>query len=352
MSFIDVQCHPGIPLVSDLYPYMEDSSVDRMRRSLFQLPSAGRHPGIDERSEDLLSIEGLSSLLDPDVTAAVLVPHQAMPVAGWCDTKLNGVFASAVNKYAEEKWLPSDSRFYLAGAISPQEPEEAVKEIRRLASHPRVVAVCMPLININLGQSHYQPILQALAESRLPLIIHMSGGEGLIVGAPTLGGIGPRRPEERYGILPQVAAANIASLIYDGVFVKFPNLRVIFADFGFDWAVSLMWRLDSEWRNLSLDVPWLKEPPSKFFERNIRLMIHDVGLAPTKLTRHVSGLLPSSMLMYGSNAPFSYTNRSTLIESIPEVLRENFLEMNALNTFAIKVAYSDKGTKNLTPAAQ
>ena len=65
------------------------------------------------------------------------------------------------------------------------------------------------------------------------MVVHPGGSEGVAIGPPTLGGVGPRSAEERYTLLPQVAQANIASLIYDGIFTRFPRLKVVFAGFGF-----------------------------------------------------------------------------------------------------------------------
>src|SRR5258708_40198388 len=96
---------------------------------------------------------------------AVLVPHQIMPVAGWADTVLCSVFANALNKYLQDKWLPCDSRFRLAAAISPHEPTLAAQEIDRVAADSRVAAVSMPMLAPHPGQSVYRPFLQAASPS-------------------------------------------------------------------------------------------------------------------------------------------------------------------------------------------
>jgi predicted TIM-barrel fold metal-dependent hydrolase len=63
--------------------------------------------------------------------------------------------------------------------------------------------------------------------------------------------------------------ANLISLIAEGVFDRFPGMRVVSAENGFGWAPSLMWRMDYLWEKLRDDVPHLSKPPSEYVREHV-----------------------------------------------------------------------------------
>ena len=42
-----------------------------------------------------------------------------------------------------------------------------------------------------------------------------------------------------------LAANQVMSLIFDGVFDHFPNLQILFIERAFNWILPLMWRMDA-----------------------------------------------------------------------------------------------------------
>jgi predicted TIM-barrel fold metal-dependent hydrolase len=65
--------------------------------------------------------------------------------------------------------------------------------------------------------------------------------------------------------------AHATSFICEGVFVKYPDLRLILLEGGISWIPPLLWRLDADWKLLRDEVPHLTELPSTYFRRNVRL---------------------------------------------------------------------------------
>lgn len=338
---IDCECHPLVENIDDLFPYMDRAWADRFVRSKFVLPRGYPHPGRDASLYGVDRVptpQEMGQALDPSVQTAVLIPSQVMPSAGWCDHAMSATFAAAVNDYVLDRWLGADPRFRLAVAVAPQDPDLAAVEIRRHAEDRRVAAASMSLMAVNMGHRHYEPIYEVACEFDLPLIIHPGGSEGVAVGPPTLGGVGPRSAEERYTLLPQVAQANIASLIYDGTFVRFPGLKVVFAGFGFDWVMPLLWRADMEWRNLRIDVPWVTKPPSEYTADHIRLVVDDLGVAPASAAQMIADLIPDEVLIYGSDRPFAAGDPGAVLDGIPERLRDRVAASNAEATFGARLA--------------
>lgn len=332
---IDTQYHCAVPSLAALQPYFDDSTMERLRRTRFTLPEDFVHPGggILPEGTKIPTAAEVAADISSETTAKILVPHQIYPTAGWTDTYLCAGYAAALNNYFIDNWLPVDPRFKLAIAVSPHEPALAVAEIERLATNKRVVAIAMPVIAINLGQSHYRPILEAANKHKLPLIVHPSGQEGLVIGTPALGGVGPRQEGEYEALVWQVATANIASLIFDGVFLQLPDLKVIFSGYGFSWAPPFVWRANMEWRNMRIDVPWITEPPSQIASRHIRLVIDDLDSTPPEMLHHLVNVVPKGVLMYGSNGAFGLIKEDVLLAALPDGARADVASGNAAATF-------------------
>lgn len=334
-SLIDCEHHLAIPALQDLLPYMEEGWAARFRRTGFSLPSGREHPGGGSVAGDDAppGPAEAAAALAPEIKAALLLPQQSFPVAGWTDTLLCSVYVAAVNRYVREHWIPASDRFRMAVAVSPHEPELAAAEIERYAADRAVAAVVMPVLATHLGQSFYRPILAAAARHKLPVIIHPSGREGTILGAPVLSGMGPRYPGEYHTLVWQVAATNIASMVYDGVFTDLPDLQVVFTGFGFEWLPNIVWHTDMEWRNLRIDIPWVVDPPSDVIARHVRIVVDDLGATPPNAAADIAGLLPEGMLLWGSNAPFATNTADEVLDAMPVALRELVACRNAEAVF-------------------
>lgn len=337
-TLVDCERHAVVTDVGDLVPHLDAASALRLTQGEFKLPPLGPHPGVEIEGRTL---EGAgdparaAAALGPDVAAALLVPSQPLTSSGWLNHKIAQTFASAVNDHVLASWIPADDRFRLALAVQPHDPEMAAEEIRRVGAHPKVAAVSLSLIRVNMGQRHYHPIYAAASELGLPVIVHPGGFEGSVVGPAELGGVGPYTAEEGFSLIPQMAMANLSSIVYDGVFERFPDLKVVFAGFGFAWAVSLLWRADAEFRNLRIEVPWLTRPPSEYVAEHVRFVVDGAGEVPSDIGWRLAEMLPESLLLYGSDAPFLTRSPGEALAGMPEALAGGVLAGNARATFRL-----------------
>ena len=149
----------------------------------------------------------------------------------------------------------------LCGSVqSPPSPEHAAREIDRVAEHPRVVQVILPnFTKREWGDPRYRPIWEAAVRNGLVVTFHHSMATETLLGWP------------RYYIewhtmaAPQAAQNQVMSLIVNGVFDRFPELKVTMCEAGVTWIHWLMWRLDQQYRELRANVPGSSDCPRSTF---------------------------------------------------------------------------------------
>jgi predicted TIM-barrel fold metal-dependent hydrolase len=116
-----------------------------------------------------------------------------------------------------------------------------------------------------VGHAKYWPILEAAAHHCLPIAFH-PGGRGM---NPITGCGWPSFYYEDHVGYPQAALSHLASLIFEGAFDRWPELKVVVVEGGFSWAVPFSWRLDSCWRLLRDEVPHLQRAPSEYVRERV-----------------------------------------------------------------------------------
>jgi uncharacterized protein len=330
---VDCEHHALVGCFEDIEPHLPDGWRVRMRDGEFSIPRAGPHPGteLEAHAVDGSDPAAAAAALDPELTHAVLVPAQPLASQGWLGHRMSAVFAAAVNDHLVADWLGVDPRFRFAISVSAHDGEMAAEEVHRLGGHPAAVAVSFSPIAVNLGQRHYEPIYAAAVEHGLAVIVHPGGFEGNVVGPARLAGVGPRTPEEVFCLLPAVAMSSISSLVFEGIFERHRGLRVVFAGYGFAWAPIVCWRMDSEWRGLRVEVPWLKRPPSEVVAEHVRFAV-DGAVERDNGSMRMAAMLAPEALVWGSDVPFAGGGPESLAAA-PTELRSRIAGANALETF-------------------
>ena len=75
---------------------------------------------------------------------------------------------------------------------------------------------------------------------------------------------------EYYMAEAQAFQAQILSLIYEGVFGKFPGLKVVLMESGVSWLPAFMWRANKTWRGVRVEVPWVEREPAAIIRDHFR----------------------------------------------------------------------------------
>ena len=133
--------------------------------------------------------------------------------------------------------------------------------------------------------------------------------------------------------MSQVFQAQVLSLIAEGVFDQFPDLRVALIESGVTWMPSLMWRFDKEWRGLRGLTPWVKQPPSAYIRQHMRMTLQPIDAPPTaeELLQIVGQLDSEDLLMFSTDYPHWHFDspEAAFPANLPKGLARKILSENA-----------------------
>jgi uncharacterized protein len=220
------------------------------------VPADGGPPGSDPELARVQLLEeygltwGLLNPLDP-------IASGNAPVAFEVDV------ARASNDIIFDDWLEADERWVASINVPQEHISEAVEEIVRCREKSdRYVQIMFGnRTERPLGNPKYWPIFEVAEQYGLPIASHVGLSKYHYwtgVGAPTY-------YYETHSSFPLPGQATVASLIFEGVFDRFPGLKIVLAELGWEWAAPYAWRLDGTWRVQRDEVPHLQRLPSEYF---------------------------------------------------------------------------------------
>jgi uncharacterized protein len=199
-------------------------------------------------------------LLDAWPIEAVILNPINQTTCGAQFNEFAAALTRALNDWTADEWLDRDERLYASICVPCEDAALAVAEVERLAASPRFVQV---LVNVRtrepLGNRKYWPLYEAAAGLGLPVAMHVGGH-----GGNTITGAGwPSFYFEDHAGYPQAFQSQVISLVAEGVFERFPGLKVVLQEGGFAWLPWLQWRLDMAFELLREEVAHLERRPSE-----------------------------------------------------------------------------------------
>ena len=179
--------------------------------------------------------------------------------------EFGAALASAINDWQMAEWIEPEPRLKASLIVPTEAGDLAAKEIERIGDHPGFVQVMfVARTSEPMGRRKYWPIYEAACRHNLPIGIHF-GGAG---GHPITGSGWPSHYIEDHGGMPQAFQPQVTSLVMEGVFERFPELKIVMIEGGFGWLPPLMWRLDRSWELMRDEVPDVKRPPSEYIRKH------------------------------------------------------------------------------------
>lgn len=244
--------------------------------------------------------------------------------------------SSALNAWLAAEWLDPEPRLRASIVVPYEDGDLAAAEIERQAPDARFVQVLLPARTREpLGRRKYWPLYAAAEQHGRPVAIHFGGsGAGPITGAGW-----PAYYFEDHSGMPQAFQAQIISLVFEGVFERFPGLKVILVEGGFAWLPPLMWRMDRAWERLAEEVPHVTRPPTELIRQHVWITTQPIEepSRPVYFQQLLEHLNMDSRLLFATDYPhwdFDAPDQA-LPARLPPELRARILAGNARDLYRL-----------------
>jgi predicted TIM-barrel fold metal-dependent hydrolase len=357
VALIDCDVHQSIKTPEDLFPYLPRVYREQAREQGLCLPGSGYfNVARDAARTDLADCDGPAPAFNGrqlgdeyellreqhldlwHVDHALLTGSSVYGASVIPDPDFAAALCSAFNDWTLEHWAAQDERLIVALAVSAGDPHLAVAEIDRLGAHRQVKAIMLPTgSRMPYGNRYYHPIWEACERHGLVVGIH-PGNEGAGMAGPPTGVGYPTYYIETRMARPQMGMAHAVSFIAEGVFEKYPRLKVLFDEVDQFWAVGLMWHMDADWKSLRDQTPWVKRLPSEYFRQHIRVGSQPM-LEPENDAQFfcmLDAMHAEETLVYASDWPhWDWDDPATTFPKLPGHLHRRVFAENARELFGL-----------------
>jgi predicted TIM-barrel fold metal-dependent hydrolase len=231
--------------------------------------------------------------------------------------------ARAYNDWLHHRYMRTSPRLIGVALLPIHDVGAAVRELRRAVTELGMPAALLPAAN-SLGKSFGHPDFRPLFEEAQRLDCALA-----IHGAPSKGFgfdhfdtfIKTHTLEHPFAVWIQ-----LTSMMFDGVFELFPNLRVAFLECGAGWVPYMMDRFDEEYeRRGQRDAPLLKRPPSEYLRGGTIYVSCEVE---ERTLPYVLEQLGTQQVFFASDYPHE-REHSQYLHDLPEFWARSDLSDNA-----------------------
>jgi predicted TIM-barrel fold metal-dependent hydrolase len=317
-------------------------------------PSQGPAPGVTgpftekARKSRPGMTDPVARLKDMDLEGIDVAILFGTPIALTVNGLMSGEFAAAlcraVNEWLLEYCSAEPQRLLAVGLIPCQAPELAVKELEYLANGGAISAMLPTNVyGRNMGDPMFFPIYEAAEKIGMPLSVHpQTGHEGI----PGISGVmaagSPRLFKYSYvhmTAFPFELMIAMMHMIGEGVFDRFPKLKVGFMEGAAGWLPFWMERFDEHVEKLAPQMPDLKRRPSEII-KSAQLILtcesEETGLDRVLETAGAATVCyASDYCHWDCHFPYSVKD---IVEArdLSLAQKETILGLNAVEFFALK----------------
>ncbi|TDO46403.1 putative TIM-barrel fold metal-dependent hydrolase [Kribbella sp. VKM Ac-2527] len=295
---------------------------------------------------DSFPADGEFAGTDPHLTFRQLIMESGSDIAilgplnssGGQTEEETHALAVATNLWQDNCWLDSENNWHqryrgsIVAAIDA--PDLAAREIEQWAGHPYMAQV---LINAEMrpawGDPRYNPVWEAATRHNLPVACHLGRGQHNELPMSPVGFLSYNHDfMVTYSLL---AANQVMSLVFDGVFDRFPTLRIVFIEHAYSWILPLMWRMDAIYAARGPE-NGLKRKPSEYVKDHIWFTTQPLDFPEDKLelTNALEWMEADKILLFSSDYPhWTFDEPRWVAKHIPERMRERIMFQNSIDVF-------------------
>ncbi len=227
----------NIPKLLGLFPHL-----DHLHHGLMQQPpdSFGMSNGVFTNP----GAGGWGDFMDKaGVESAVLYPTSGLSYGRIIDADFAIQTCQAYNDWITEEYAYKDSRLHPVALIPMQEPDAAVEELRRAVKDLGMVGAMLPSTGLpmHLGAKSYWPVYAEAERLGAPLAVH--GGAHHDLGMNTMNVFAATHAIGH----PMGIMICLAGMLFNGVFERFPGLKVGFLEGGVGWFLMALERFNGSY---------------------------------------------------------------------------------------------------------
>lgn len=342
MQNVDCDFHPALTSANQLLPYFDSywrhmvsmRGIDRL--DLQSFPAIGPL-SIDasvRRSDGSgasdINADRIQAFLDPDTVSVICSPLFGGQAAS--NPHFSAALCKAANEWLAQEWLKGDERFRGSLLVPFNNVSAAVEEIEARSGDQRFVQVLMLAgADMPLGRAEYWPIYEAAQRYEFTVGLHAGTVHRH---APTPSGWPSHRAED-YVAIPNLFEAQVLSLMSEGVFKRFPQLRICLLESGASWLPSFIWRVSKLWRGLRIETPWLDKAPVDLLRSNFFVSTQPID-APDfagGLAALCEELGTEDIWLYASDYPHARLEGDGRLATLNKALRRKLLRENPLRAY-------------------
>lgn len=353
VSIVDTDVHPMPVSAEVLKSYAPTEWVDRIWPSgnavtpsphFYDTPDSFKTMSL--RVDAFPPVGGLPGT-DPDYAAKQLLVDAGVSIATlepMCDAQLPAnehVLKCTYNDWLADVWLDrnnSHGRWRGSVSVSAQAPQQAAQEIERWAGHPYFAQVLMTpqTRGIPFGSNHFDPIYSAAARNGFPVATHLMGQTPFEL-IPMYPVGNPAHWHDFFASWPLLYVSHLMSLVFDGAFDRHPDLRIVFVEGGFTWAMPVMWRMDRIWEARRSDLPHVRRRPSDYVREHVRFTTQPIEeVDATTFREYLEMMDLGDNLMFSTDYPhWSYDSPAWAIKRFPKDQRDRIMRRNAMDLYGL-----------------
>jgi predicted TIM-barrel fold metal-dependent hydrolase len=348
---VDCDAH-NFPMVEDLEPYLSTRWREYLDTFGMRTPSefgvvrarwmasradswspSGKLPGSDPEFFLEQHVDGVG--IDYAILNSIVMSAQQF-VGGNQPAEFTAAVMAATNDWVAEHWLDRDDRLRASICTPFEHPALLVNEADRWAADDRFVQIQIPYRTQKpLGDRTYWDMFELCAARGMPLAMHPgSTGNNLVTGA----GWVSFYFEDHTG-LPHALYSQMASLVCEGVFDRFPDLRIVIQEGGWSWVAPFLWRFDGLFDQLHGEVPHLQRKPSEYIREHFWFTTQPIEEpdAPGQFGEALAAMDMPGRLLYSSDYPhWDFDPPSALPTTLDADLRRAILGENALAIYDLE----------------
>jgi uncharacterized protein len=203
------------------------------------------------------------------VAATLLVPNKFALIGHLSVREMAVALCNAHIDYHLNEVADAARGIYTLPVVSWHDPEAGAAMIDRVADNPAVAGVCLMTSHTMppWGDVRYNPIYEACVRHGLPVVMHGDSGMTLTEGAGYADGFQSLIESHSIGFLVS-NEIQLTSMIFQGVAIRYPELKIVFLESGLMYVPMMMYRLDEYFLKRRAEAPLLEMPPSEYVRRH------------------------------------------------------------------------------------